>query len=104
MLGAAGVPGQIGNSMSVGHIALPSLLAGSDMGDAGSTLPYLGLGYTSIRAGSGFSFTADLGVVAQTPPGAPTLGRALFGTQSLDAAVRNLRFTPVIQLGVRYTF
>lgn len=104
MLGAAGVPNRIGDSVSLGHLALSSLVPGTDPGDAGATLPYVGLGYTSITRGGGFSFSADLGVVAQNPAGTPGLGRALFGTQSLDAAVRNLRLTPVLQLGVRYTF
>jgi hypothetical protein len=104
LLGAAGVPSRMGSGLSLGHLALSSVLPGMDPGDAGTTLPYLGLGYTAIAAGSGFSFTADVGVVAQNPAGTPGLGRALFGTESLDAAFRNLRLTPVLQLGVRYTF
>lgn len=104
MLGAAGVPSRMGNGLSLGHLAMSWVQPGADPGDAGATLPYLGLGYTAISAGSGFSFTADVGVVAQNPSVTSGQGRALFGTQSLDAAFRNLRLTPVLQLGVRYTF
>jgi hypothetical protein len=104
MLGAAGVPSRIGSGLTIGHLGLASVLPGTDPGDVGSTRPYLGLGYTSIAVGSGLSFSADLGFVAQNPAATGGLGRALLGTQGLDAAVRNLRLTPVLQLGVRYTF
>jgi len=104
LLGAAGVPSRLGDGLSLGHVALSPALPGTDPADAGATLPYLGLGYTSIAAGSGFSFTADVGLVAQNPGATSGVGRALLGTESLDAAFRNLRLRPVLQLGVRYTF
>jgi hypothetical protein len=69
------------------------------------TQPYLGLGYTHAALRGGWGFSADVGVVAQSPQAAVRFGRALLGNgQSLDDAVRNLRLTPLVQLGVRYTF
>lgn len=62
--------------------------------------PYVGVGYTA-RAGDGaFSVSADLGLIAEHP-GA---GRALFGAQGFDSALRAMRLSPVLQVGVRYSF
>jgi hypothetical protein len=69
-----------------------------------ATLPYVGLGYTGFAARSGWSFSADLGLVAQSPGNASRLGRALGGGQSLDDAVRELRIAPLFQVGVNYAF
>ena len=76
-------------------------------GDAASdnaTLPYVGVGYTGLSVRSGWSFSADLGLVAQGAGGTARLGRSLYGSQSLDDAVRELRMTPLVQLGVTYAF
>lgn len=69
-----------------------------------STLPYLGLGYSSTSWRRGLSLSADLGLVAGRPSGLSGLGRAIFGSQPMDAAMRELRLAPVLQLGVRYSF
>ena len=66
------------------------------------TLPYLGLGYTGLALNGGWGFSADLGLALNE--GATRLGRAVFGNDSLDSAMRDLRFSPVLQLGVRYAF
>lgn len=104
LLGAAGVPARLSGGLSLGHLSLSAQASGADTGDAGATLPYLGLGFTSLQSGGGWGFSADLGVVGRNAAGTTDLGRALFGTQGLDTAFRNLRLTPVLQLGVRYTF
>lgn len=72
-------------------------------GDASAdnaTLPYLGVGYSAASLRNGWSFNADLGMVAQYPGSVARLGRG----QSLDDVVRELRLTPVLQLGVSYAF
>lgn len=69
-----------------------------------STLPYLGLGYSSATLWRSVALSADLGLVAGRPAGLGGLGRAVLGNQALDAAVRDLRLAPVVQLGVRYSF
>lgn len=70
------------------------------------TVPYLGLGYTGLSLKGGWGLTADLGLVAEAPGNAGRVGRALFGSsnQSWDAALRDMRFSPVLQLGVNYAF
>jgi hypothetical protein len=69
-----------------------------------STTPYLGIGYTGLSLRGGWSVSADLGLVALAPGNAVKLGRVVGGTQSLDELLRDLRLSPVIQLGVSYSF
>ncbi len=69
-----------------------------------STLPYLGLGYSSASLWRSVSVSADFGLVAGRPAGLSGLGRAMLGNQGMDAAMRDLRLGPVLQLGVRYSF
>ena len=64
--------------------------------------PYLGLGFTSAALWrNGLSISADIGLVAEHP--VPALGgsRAVFGSQAME---RELRLSPLLQLGVRYAF
>ena len=72
--------------------------------DNSTTIPYIGVGYSNLSAKSGWSFSADLGVVSLSPSNAVRLGRVFGGGQSLDDVVRDMRLAPVIQLGVSYSF
>jgi hypothetical protein len=80
--------------------------AGSTLGDVNGegtqTLPYLGIGYSGSSLRGGLSFSADLGLTAQNN-GNQRLARAVM-SQTLDDTLRELRFTPVLQLGVSYRF
>lgn len=91
--------GLSGRSLTIDRRALAS----ADAVDA-STTPYLGVGYTGLVSAGRFGFSADLGLVARSASQAVKLGRALSGPQNLDDAVRDLRLTPVLQLGVSYAF
>lgn len=73
-------------------------------GEAPGTVPYLGLGFTSVTLGNSLSLSADLGWVAGQPSAAGEVGRALFGNQGKDKAWRELQLAPVLQLGLRYSF
>ncbi|MBX3619345.1 MAG: hypothetical protein KF891_05060 [Rhizobacter sp.] len=76
---------------------------GLDAGyESGSTLPYLGVGYTGWSSKGGWGLSADLGLMG--PNLRPAVGKAAPGAQSLDDTVRDLRFSPVVQLGLSYTF
>ncbi|MFY9514206.1 MAG: hypothetical protein WAQ05_24845 [Rubrivivax sp.] len=77
-----------------------SLLPGS----AAETMPYLGIGYTGLALKGGWGITADLGLALENPTSATRLGRAVFGNQGFDSAWRELRLSPVLQLGMHYTF
>lgn len=71
--------------------------------EAATALPYLGVGFSSAPWRGGLAISADLGLVAEhTATGSSR--RAVFGNQALDGALRELRLSPLLQLGVRYTF
>ncbi len=72
--------------------------------ETSGTLPYVGIGYSSLAARSGWSFSADLGLVSLAPSNAVRLGRVFGGSQNLDDVVRDMRLTPVVQLGASYSF
>ena len=64
----------------------------------------MGVGYTGLSVRGGWSVSADLGLVAQNPSNAVRLGRLFGSGQNLDDMVRDLRMTPMFQLGVSYAF
>lgn len=69
-----------------------------------STVPYFGFGYSGMSIRGGWSYSADLGLIAQSPGSAVKLGRVFTGTQNLDEVVRDMRLAPVLQIGASYTF
>ena len=74
----------------------------SDTGS--SSTPYLGIGYTGSVSKSSWGFTADLGVMSLSPGSIVRFGRVFNGSQNLDDMVRDLRLSPVLQLGISYSF
>ena len=82
----------------------PTTLTSSDSGLDSSTVPYVGIGYTNLWPKSGWSISADLGIVSQNPANATRFGRVFGGSQSLDDVVRDMRLAPLVQLGVSYSF
>jgi hypothetical protein len=98
--GQTTTPGPFGfGSVSRGHAGAAPADAN---GDGSQTLPYVGIGYSGSSLRGGWGFSADLGVAAQNG-GDQRLMRSLM-SQSLDDTLRELRFTPVLQLGVSYRF
>ena len=80
-------------------------LLGSDAGTDGSaTVPYLGVGYIGQSAKGGWSFSADLGLVALAAGNAVKFGRVFSGTQTLDGLAREMRVAPIMQMGLSYSF
>ncbi len=99
--GAAGL-----SVRSLGAQPTRSALAGSnaDVGsDASGATPYVGMGYTGASLKGGWGFSADIGLMALNPGSAVKLGRVLSG-QSLDDTLREMRLSPLLQLGVSYSF
>ncbi|CAM5792570.1 hypothetical protein [Rhizobacter fulvus] len=106
LLGSAQGGFASGNAFSIGSRSIglaPAPLAGDPAAET-TTAPYLGVGYTNLSVRNGWSFNADLGLVAQGSGSGARLGRGLTGGQSLDDAVREMRMTPLLQLGVSYAF
>lgn len=75
----------------------------ADAGVEPAALPYVGVGYTGLSPGSGWSFSADLGLIGG---GASNAASRLFGTgqRSLDETARDMRLMPLVQVGVQYSF
>jgi len=103
--GAVIGPGQATPPGTFGFSALARPSLGSAPNDpSGDTLtwPYVGIGYSDASLRSGWGFSADLGIAAQSF-GLSRAARSL-GSLSLDDMVRDMRLTPVLQLGVSYRF
>nr|WP_316640894.1 hypothetical protein [uncultured Roseateles sp.] len=101
-------------SLTLGGLSSPSGLSvnrqslnlwgpGSDS-DPNTTLPYFGIGYTGQSAQGTWGFKADFGLVGVGANNGLRLGRNPSLARSLDDVLRDLRFTPVIQVGLSYAF
>jgi hypothetical protein len=79
-----------------------ALRAPSASGDS-SSVPYVGVGYSGLKAlratGGGWAFSADLGVMALQPRSAVRLGQ-----RPVQDTLRELQFSPLLQVGASYTF
>ena len=62
----------------------------------------LGLGQASAAWQNGLALTAGLGLVADRLGASNS--RAVFGNEANDGLPRDARLSPLLQLGVRYTF
>ncbi|MFO1219120.1 MAG: hypothetical protein U1E89_12160 [Burkholderiaceae bacterium] len=74
---------------------------GDASADGVATWPYLGVGYSGASVRYGLNFSADLGLAAQNPS-AIRFGRV--GNAGFEEWARDLRLTPVLQLGMSYRF
>jgi hypothetical protein len=78
---------------------------GSDLpADSSVTVPYLGVGYAGLSTKGGWSFNADLGLVALAAGNVVKFGRVFSGSQGLNDLTREMRFAPVMQMGLSYSF
>jgi hypothetical protein len=70
-------------------------------------VPYVGLGYStggvSANRWGGWGVSADIGVLAGRSSDLP-LGRTLDNPAGVGELIRELRLTPLLQLGVSYAF
>lgn len=66
-----------------------------------ANLSYVGIGYTGRLKSSGFAFSADLGLMSGSVA-AMRLGRS--SAQGFEDAMRDLRFKPLLQLGLAYSY
>ncbi|MFT7723168.1 MAG: hypothetical protein QM788_10100 [Roseateles sp.] len=66
-----------------------------------ASLSYVGIGYTGRVLRSGLAFSADLGLMSGTY-GSLRLGRS--AAQGFEDAMRDLRFKPLLQLGLAYSY
>lgn len=101
---AAPALAQPGFGLSVSWHTLPSTTMPGDNPEPTQTLPYVGLGYTGLSLRGGWTFSADVGLMATSPGAGLRFGRVIGGGQNLDDLVRELRLRPVLQLGMSYSF
>lgn len=101
-LGAGALSSPSGLSVSRQSLSLWS--PGIENGDPNTTLPYIGIGYTGQSAQGHWGFKADFGLVGMGASNGLRLGRNVSLARSLDDVLRDLRFTPVIQVGLSYAF
>lgn len=87
--------------LSVSRSSLGQGLPSTGADDA--ALPYIGLGYTSLSSRGGWGFSADIGVVSLNPRSTVRLGRS-GSNQPLEDVLREMRFSPLLHLGVSYAF
>lgn len=71
--------------------------------DANPSMSYLGIGYTGQSLRGGWAFSADLGMARANGTDLLQLGHGGTG-QSLDEVLMDMRFRPVVQLGLHYSF
>src|SRR5262249_4146918 len=104
VLSAPTLPSAQGSTFSLSARRVqPSALA--DAGDPSATMPYLGVRYTRVSARGGWGFTADIGIMGYGSGNGLRFGHSPGGgTQTVDDLLRELRMTPVLQLGVSYSF
>lgn len=94
---ALGQGAAVSPSLSAGRRSL-SLLTGPDR-EPNLSLSYVGVGYTSYSLRGGWAFSADVGVVGG---GASSLR---LGNSAPQAELsQDLRYKPVVQFGVSYSF
>ena len=96
-----GVPAFSVGRRHFGGLHLPPAM--NDASDNGP-VPYVGVGYSGLLGRGSWGFSADVGLMALSSGSAVKLGRVFTGQQSLDDAVREMRLSPLLQLGVSYSF
>lgn len=69
--------------------------------DAWSATPYVGVGWSGAWLRKGWGFSADVGFAARN---ASNTGLRVGNVQSLDDVLREMRLTPLLQMGVSYAF
>ncbi len=77
--------------------------AATDLHEALSVVPYVGIGYSGFALHRGWGFTADVGL-AGTAGGLRPRREGALGSQGVDDLLRELRLTPVLQFGASYAF
>jgi hypothetical protein len=80
------------------RLAMPGLEVAAEPWTA---VPYVGVGWSGASARGGWGVSADFGFAGRSYGSG---GLRLSGSQSLDDLLRELRITPVLQVGVSYAF
>jgi len=99
-LGATSLQGS--PNLAVGQRSLSLLSPSRDLADPAVSQSYLGIGYTGQLVHTGVSFSADLGMIGGGSLGGLRLGPS--STLGLDDVLRDVRYKPVVQFGLSYSY
>ncbi len=66
-----------------------------------AAVPYIGIGWSGVSIRGGWGVSADLGLAGRSGSNG---GLRVSGNQSLDDLLRELRISPMVQVGVSYAF
>lgn len=91
----------IGPNLSVGQRSI-SLLSGLEPAEANASLSYVGIGYSGQSLRGGWGFSADLGMIGGSSLGGLRLGRS--SALGMEEVLRDLRYKPLLQLGLSYSY
>jgi len=92
----------LGRGLSVGQHSFSLLASNLDALDASTSMSYLGIGYTGQSLRGGWGFSADLGIVSGYNFGGLRLGRS--SAQGMEDVLRDMRYKPLLQLGLSYSY
>jgi len=99
-LGAGSI--QLGQHVAVGQRSLSLLSPSPELNEPSSSMSYLGIGYTGHALRSGISFSADLGLFNGNSLTGLRLGRS--NALGMEDVLRDMRYKPVLQLGLSYSY
>lgn len=92
----------LGSNLAVGQRSVGLLSPGLDANDQSASLSYVGIGYSGQSLRRGWGFSADLGLMSNTSIAGLRLGRS--NATGLEDVLRDMRYTPVLQLGLSYSY
>lgn len=91
---------QLGQTLAIGRRSL--LATGLDASDPGASLSYVGIGYSGQSLHGGWGFSADLGLLNKASVGGLRLGNS--NMSGMEDVLRDMRYKPVLQLGLSYSY
>ena len=93
---------QLSPNLAVGQRSISLLSPGLEAIDPGASLSYLGIGYSGQSLRGGWGFSADLGMISNASIAGLRLGRS--NASGMEDVLRDLRYKPVLQLGLSYSY
>lgn len=93
---------QLSPNLAVGQRSISLLSPALEAIDPSASLSYLGIGYSGQSLRGGWGFSADLGLITNTSIAGLRLGRS--NASGLEDVLRDMRYKPVLQLGLSYSY
>ncbi|MEJ6007772.1 hypothetical protein WG899_19665 [Paucibacter sp. AS339] len=94
--------GSLSPGLSIGQRSLGLGSGDTEANDPNGSMSYLGIGYTGRSLRGGWGISADLGLVNGSLSSGLRLGSNR--AQGMEDLLRDMRFRPVLQLGLSYSY